>query len=86
MTPGQREQWEGHEVSVRLPKVSTPSRFRSYPRTLKGDYIPYWGQGHLKSLNFLFVFIFQERGRQEETEGEKHQSIASRMLPTWSVT
>ena len=28
---------------------------------------------------FIYLFIFRERGREAEREGEKHQSVASHM-------
>ena len=34
-------------------------------------------------FNFIYLFIFRERGREGEREGEKHQCVvASRALPT----
>ena len=37
----------------------------------------------LNLFNFIYLFIFRERGREGEREGEKHQCVvASCMLPT----
>ena len=34
-------------------------------------------------LKRLYLFIFRERGREGEREGEKHRSVASRRHPNW---
>lgn len=51
MTPEQRE---GPEGSVRLQEVSNPRRFRSSPKTVKGDYMPVWGNEHFKVFKMSF--------------------------------
>ena len=36
--------------------------------------------------DFIYLFIFRERGREGETEGEKHHCVvASHTSPTWDL-
>ena len=32
-------------------------------------------------LKILFIYLFRQRGREEETEGEKHQCVVASCVP-----
>ena len=76
-------------VFVFVWKLSCPSpnelKFLTYMRDVS------WKAGKVFKRDFIYLFIFRERGREGEREGEKHQcerekhlSIAS--SPTWNLT
>ena len=40
-----------------------------------------WGQYCSLFLKYFYLFIFRERGREEERQGEKHQCVVASCTP-----